>query len=43
MQKKLIEALADVLGVDLRDLQGLSETKQLATLEQMQAKELLSI
>lgn len=43
MQKRLIEALAEVLGVDLRDLQELSEAQQLATLEAMQAQAVASV
>lgn len=43
MQKRLIEALADVLGVDLQDLRDMSEAQQLAHLETLQARELLSI
>lgn len=43
MQHKLIEALADVLGVDLNDLQQMSEAQQLKHLEQMQVTELLSV
>lgn len=43
MQRQLIEALADVLGVDLADLQQLSEEQQLAHLEAKQAAELATI
>ena len=38
MTKQLIAALADVLGVDLNDLQEMSEAQQLAHLEAMQAQ-----
>lgn len=43
MQKQLIEALADVLGIDLRDLQDMSEAQQLAHLEAMQSAELATV
>ena len=43
MQSKLIEALADVLGVDLADLQELSEQQQLAQLEALQLKAVATI
>lgn len=43
MQKQLITALADVLGVDLADLQEMSEAQQLAHLEAMQASAVASV
>lgn len=40
---KYIKALADVLGFDLNDFDGMSEAEILAYLEEAQDKELSSI
>jgi membrane-bound lytic murein transglycosylase MltF len=43
MQKQLTKALADVLNVDLRDLQGMTADQQLHELERRQAKVIASV
>lgn len=43
MQRKLITALADVLGINLHDLQEMSEAQQLEHLEAIQAKTVATI
>ena len=43
MQNKFINALADVLGIDLRDLRGLSDDDKLAMLEAKQAEAINSL
>lgn len=43
MITKLINALAEVLDVDLNDLQEMSEAQQLAHLEALQAQELVTV